>query len=77
MCWVIWYQAQGWPVTSDPAIDLGFFTLVTSLGFVAGKLVRKVIFMLPVLPATRKQRHEGVMLRFETETIPITIDQKV
>jgi hypothetical protein len=51
MCWVIWYQMQGWPVTSTPDLGLALFAGVTILGFLSGKLLRKVIFALPALPA--------------------------
>jgi hypothetical protein len=40
MCWVIWYQIQGWPLTSRPDLGLALFAGITILGFLSGKLLQ-------------------------------------
>jgi len=70
MCWVIWYQIQGWPPTSRPDLGLALFAGVTIFGFLSGKLVRKVIFALPVLPAKSNNGAENwdeVTSRFDID----------
>ena len=70
MCWVIWYQIQGWPPTSRPDLGLALFAGVTIFGFLSGKLVRKVIFALPVLPAKSNNGGENwdeVTSRFDID----------
>jgi hypothetical protein len=58
MCWVVWYQIQGWPLTSRPDLGLGLFAVVTVLGFLSGKILRKVIFTPPMLPAISNKGDE-------------------
>jgi hypothetical protein len=69
-CWVIWYQIQGWPLTSRPDLGLALFAGVTILGFLSGKLLRKVIFALPMLPAKGNKGAEDwdeVTFQFDIE----------
>jgi hypothetical protein len=73
VCWIIWYQIQGWPVTSRPDLGLALFAGVTILGFLSGKLLRKVIFALRVLPAKSNKGDEDwddVTFQFDIEAPP-------
>jgi hypothetical protein len=73
-CWVIWYQIQGWPLTSRPDLGLALFAGVTILGIFSGRLLRKVIFALPGLPAKGNKGAEdrdNITFQFDIEAAPV------